>query len=146
MRLLRQTIAIIGDAGGWSTASIEKLEIVGPLMLLRPDGTKVSAEGLEYDGPSLVWENGAVLLEARLEVFSTEGETLRGGGIRNHAQFPNHCRVNFPETTHRIRMLWDGGISNDGKRELTPDRTDLFRFVDALHTSYYYIIFYYFCK
>ena len=65
----RQTIAIIGDAGGWSTASIEKLEIVGPLMLLRPDGTKVSAEGLEYDGPSLVWENGAVLLDARLEVY-----------------------------------------------------------------------------
>ena len=36
----RQTIAIIGDAGGWSNASIEKLEIVGPLMLLRPDGTR----------------------------------------------------------------------------------------------------------
>ena len=127
----RQAIAIIGDAGGWSTASIEKLEIVGPLMLLRPDGTKVSAEGLEYDGPSLVWENGAVLLDARLEVFSTEGETLRGGGVRNQPQFPNHCRVNFPETTHRIRMLWDGGVSNDGNRELTPDRTDLFRIVDA---------------
>ena len=125
----RQTIAIIGDAGGWSTASIEKLEIVGPLMLLRPDGTKVSAEGLEYDGPSLVWENGAMLLDARLEVLSTKGETLRGG--INQPQFPNHCQVNFPETTHRIRMLWDGGISNDGNRELTPDRTDLFRIVDA---------------
>ena len=127
----RQTIAIIGDAGGWSTASIEKLEIVGPLMLLRPDGTKVSAEGLEYDGPSLVWENGAVLLAARLEVFSTEGETLHGDGFPPQPQFPNHCRVNFPETTHRIRMLWDGGISIDGNRELTPDRTDLFRIVDT---------------
>mmetsp|Transcript_40706 Transcript_40706/g.72850 ORF Transcript_40706/g.72850 Transcript_40706/m.72850 type:complete len:426 (-) Transcript_40706:266-1543(-) len=126
----RQTIAIIGDAGGWSTASIEKLEIVGPLMLLRPDGTKVSAEGLEYDGPSLAWENGVVLLDARLEALSTEGETL-SGGIRNQQTFPNHCRVNFPETTHRIRTLWDGGISLDGNRELTPERTDLFRIVDA---------------
>ncbi len=126
----RQTIAIFGDAGGWSTASIEKLEIVGPLMLLRPDGTKVSAEGLVYDGPSLAWENGAVLLDARLEAFSTEGETL-SGGIQNQGTFPNHCRVNFPETTHRIRMLWNGGISNDGLIEFTPDRTDLFRIVDA---------------
>ena len=57
------------EAGAPRALRIEKLEIVGPLMLLRPDGTKVSAEGLEYDGPSLVWENGAVLLDARLEVY-----------------------------------------------------------------------------
>ena len=37
-----QTIAIIGDAGGWGTVSMTKLEIVGPLVLIVPTGTKVS--------------------------------------------------------------------------------------------------------
>ena len=126
----RQTIAIIGDAGGWSTASIEKLEIVGPLMLLRPDGTKVSAEGLEYSARRSCGRT-APCCSTRGWKCSRLMARRCAAAASETMQFPNHCRVNFPETTHRIRMLWDGGISNDGNRELTPDRTDLFRIVDA---------------
>lgn len=127
----QQTIAIVGDAGGWSTATVTQFAIVGPLMLVQPNGSKVSAEGLTYKGPALSWENGATLLDARLEAFSTAGETTHGVPVLQTGQFPNHCRVNFPSTTHRIRMLWDGGVSNDGRRSFNPDQTDLFRLRDG---------------
>jgi len=122
----QQTIAIVGDAGGWGDAHIVKMSIVGPLMLRRPNGSTVSAQGLQYAGPSLAWEGGTTLLDARLEAFSTAGEELHGGA------FPNHCRINFPATTHRIRLLWDGGVSHDGRRAFNPDEAaHLFRVKDA---------------
>jgi hypothetical protein len=70
------------------------------------------------------------MLDARLEPFSTSGETLHAG-IRDQGQFPNHCHVNYPETTHRVRTLWGGGVTLDGNRPITPDRTDLFNLTDA---------------
>ena len=97
-------------------------------MLILENGTKVSAEGLSYAGPSLVWENGATLLDARLETFTTKGETTRS--LLRAKAYPNHCHVNFPSATHRIRMLWDGGVSLDGANPITPDRVDLFNIRD----------------
>eukprot|EP00940_MAST-03C_sp_MAST-3C-sp2_P002289 g2289.t1 len=124
----QQTIAIIGDAGGWSDKTITRLEIQGPLMLVLENGTKVSAEGLSYSGSSLVWENGATLLDARLETFTTKGETT--SNLARAKVYPNHCHVNFPSATHRIRLLWDGGVSLDGANPITPDRVDLFNIRD----------------
>ena len=69
------------------------------------------------------------LRDARLEAFSTAGETL--SGIIPPAVYPNHCHVNFPAATHRVRMLWDGGVTLDGRRPITPDRVDLFALTDA---------------
>ena len=123
----QETIAIIGDAGGWGDVSLVAMEIVGPLMLIASNGSRVSAEGLRYDGPSLVWENGATLLSARLEEFSTVGE----GVVNPLGAYPNHCRQLFPSTTHRVRLLWNGGVSLDGQRPITPDRTDLFVLKDG---------------
>ena len=128
-----QTIAIVGDAGGWSNATITKLEIVGALMLVLRNGTKMSAQGMTYNGDSLVWDNGVQLLDARLEPFSTSGETLKDPLFppQLHGRFPNHCQVNFPATTHRIRLLFNGGVTHDGTHSLTPDNTDFFRIKDA---------------
>ena len=67
-----QTIAVIGDAGGWygssqpGAASATSLAIIGDLDLVAPNGSKVSATGLVYSGPSLVYANGPVLLTATL--------------------------------------------------------------------------------
>eukprot|EP00939_MAST-03C_sp_MAST-3C-sp1_P003359 g3359.t1 len=119
-----QTIAIIGDAGGWTSKTIASLHINGPLMLIAANGSKISADGLRYSGPSLVWENGVRLLDARLEPFSTKGETTRS--FTRSKAYPNHCHVNFPTSTHRIRLLFDGGVSVDGVNPLTPTRVDLF--------------------
>lgn len=33
----------------------------------------------------------------------------------------------FPKTTHRVRLLFDGGVTLDGVKPITPDRTDLVR-------------------
>merc|ERR1712070_164179 len=121
-----QTIAIIGNAGGWDKFATS-LEIVGDLMLIAPNGTKVSAKGLTYSGPSLDVSNGPFLLTVHLEPFTTDGETLRG--IGNF--YPNHCQMNFPSTTHRLRLLFDGGVTLDGLRAIMPDRTDMFVVADA---------------
>lgn len=122
-----QTIAIVGDAGGWSDFAVA-LEIVGDLMLVRPDGSKVSAKGLSYSGPSLNVQEGPLLLTATYEVFSTKGELL--SPVLTMAAYPNHCQHLFPETTHRVVLLFDGGVTYDGRRGITPDRRDLFSFFD----------------
>jgi len=124
-----QTIAIFGNAGGWEEFATS-LEIVGDLMLVAPNGTKVSARGLTYSGPSLDVDNGPFLLTVHLEHFTTVGEVLRNPLIGNKV-YPNHCQVNFPQTTHRLRLLFNGGVTLDGLRAATPDRTDLFVVADA---------------
>jgi len=129
-----QTIAIVGNAGGWSDFAVG-LDIVGDIMLIKPDGSEVSAKGLSYEGPSLDVEGGAILLTARYEVFSTEGETLRNPLIGKKA-FPNHCQQLFPETTHRIVLLFDGGVTLDGVRGITPDRTDLVQLSSSDGTAF----------
>lgn len=130
-----QTLALLGDAGGWSGATPGSgpmaavgLEIVGPLMLVAPNGSKVSAQGLSYRGPAMQYSNGVFLLTAEYEAFTTEGETMAriAGGV-----YPNHCHVLFPKTTHRLRLLFDGGVTLDGHRPITPDRTDLFQLLDS---------------
>ena len=60
--------------------------------------------------------------------FSTAGEALTGRGT---TVYPNHCGVQFPNTTHRLRLLFDGGVSLDGVQPITPDRVDLFQVLDA---------------
>ena len=120
-----QTIAIVGDSGGWTASNpAVALQIAGDLMLIAPNGTKVSAKGLRYEGQALNFSTGLRLLTATLEPFSLEGETTRNLPLLNKV-YPNHCRVLFPETTHRIRLLFDGGCTLDGRRPITPDRVDL---------------------
>ena len=41
-------------------------------------------------------------------------------GLQHAGVFPNHCRVMFPSTTHRVRLLFDGGVSLDGARCPSP--------------------------
>ena len=101
-------------------------------MLIAPNGSKVSAKGLTYAGPALKYANGPILLTADLEVFTTKGETLKNPPFPPGVNvFPNHCQVNFPDTTHRIRLLFDGGVSLDSIKQITPDRTDLFDVLDG---------------
>lgn len=69
----------------------------------------------------MAYENGIELLAAQFERFTTDGETTHGRG------YPNHCRILFPNTTHRVRLLFDGGVTLDGVKPITPDRTDLVR-------------------
>ena len=123
-----QTVAIVGDSGGWDAASATSLEITGDLMLVAPNGTQVSAKGLSYRGPALNYSNGITLLTAEYEVFSAAGEQAKPANV-----FPNHCRALFPGTTHRIRMVFDGGVTLDGRRPITPDRTDLVEVRDSAH-------------
>lgn len=98
-----QSLALLGDAGGWGNRATG-LEVVGPLMLIAPNGTKVSAQGTSYMGPAMNYSKGVFLLDARYEAFTTAGET-----ILHDDTYPNHCRVLFPSTTHRIRLLFNGG-------------------------------------
>ena len=127
-----QTIAIIGDSGGWNSQSANSLKIVGDLMLIQPDGNLVSAKGLEYSGPDLNYEtSGIVLLSAIYEPFSLDGETLDNSIISPNKPYPNHCQALFPSTTHRIKLLFNGGPSLDGLLPITPDRLDIIQVLDA---------------
>ena len=92
-------------SGGWTSQSANSLRIVGDLMLVQPDGSLISAKGLEYSGPDLNYQtSGIVLLSAIYEPFSLEGETLDNPIIIPNGPYPNHCRTIFPSTTHRLEV------------------------------------------
>lgn len=51
--------------------------------------------------------------------FSLVGEDL-------HSGWENHCRVRFPETTHVVKVMINGGPSKDGIHSLLPTDIDIF--------------------
>ena len=74
---------------------------------------------------------GIILLSAIYEPFSLDGETLENPIIQPNGAYPNHCKVHFPETTHRLKLLFNGGVWLDGLLPLTPERLDLVQVLDA---------------
>ena len=52
-----QSLALLGNAGGWGSNAVG-LEVVGPLMLIAPDGSRVSAQGLAYRGAAMGYADG----------------------------------------------------------------------------------------
>jgi hypothetical protein len=76
--------------------------------------------GQEQYGHGLSYESGLVMLKAWMYPFTTKGETAE-----------NHCRIDFPSTTHVIKILFNGGVSVDGKHPLIPSDV---RFFSVLKT------------
>lgn len=50
----QQTVALLGNAGGWGDLKATTMTIVGDLMLISKNGTRVSAKGLSYNGTGSV--------------------------------------------------------------------------------------------
>jgi len=55
------------------------------------------------------------MLKAWMYPFTTKGETAE-----------NHCRVDFPSTTHVIKVMFNGGVSVDGLHPLIPSDVRFF--------------------
>jgi len=120
------TVLLLGDFGTGASGGPSPVEVrvVGELLVERanPDtGEPHDARGLRYTGPFLDLDGGPAIVAARVGPFTTDDEWLLPLGAT-----PNHCRVSFPETTHRIQVTWSGGVTTDGTVPFTPDRTDLF--------------------
>jgi len=71
--------------------------------------------GTEQYGHGLAYESGLVMLKAWMYPFTTKGETAE-----------NHCRVDFPSTTHVIKVMFNGGVSVDGLHPLIPSDVRFF--------------------
>ena len=105
--------------GPWPVA----LEVVGSVELDGTDparGTALEALGARYTGMFLDYRLGPGILLAELAPFTTAGEGTLGKGL------PNDCRTSFPDTTHVIRVTWSGGVSIDGVRAISSNRTAIF--------------------
>ena len=57
------------------------------------------------------------MLKSWIYEFSTVGESTR---------YVNHCQTLFPETSHVIKILFNGGFTKNGVHPLIPTDTDLF--------------------
>lgn len=60
------------------------------------------------------------MLKAWAYEFSEVGETAK-----------NHCRVDFPSTTHVVKILFNGQITKDGIHPLVPSDTSYFTVMKA---------------
>lgn len=63
----------------------------------------------------MAYDSGLVMLKAWMYPFTEKGETDL-----------NHCRNDFPSTTHVIKILFNGGFTTDGIHPLVPDDTRFF--------------------
>lgn len=66
------------------------------------------------------YESGLVMLKAWAYEFTELGE-----------QDNNHCQLDFPLTTHVIKILFNAGMTKDGLRPLLPTDRDLFTVLKA---------------
>jgi len=63
----------------------------------------------------MAYDSGLVMLKAWMYPFTEKGETDL-----------NHCRNDFPSTTHVIKIMFNGGMTIDGIHPLVPDDTRFF--------------------
>lgn len=50
-------------------------------------------------------------------MYAMPGDTEKGDTAGNH------CKIDFPSTTHVIKILFNGGVSKDGYHPLIPSDT-----------------------
>jgi len=124
-----QTLATIGYYGdGWQDVVYPvQLTIVGELKFI--DGT--SAKGLTFKIPheNRFATDSPFVVQADVLQFTTKGET--DATIRTQKTYPNHCQQLYPSTTHRIRLVLNGGSTLDGVNGLMPNMTDVFHVLNA---------------
>jgi hypothetical protein len=58
------------------------------------------------------YQSGLVMLKAWM--YAMPGATEKGDTAGNH------CKIDFPSTTHVIKVMFNGGISKDGYHPLIP--------------------------
>ena len=65
--------------------------------------------------------------DVELQQLPVEGETTWSFVS---SAYPNHCQHIYPETTHRLRLQFNGGVSR-GVRPIQYDQIDFFRITDV---------------
>jgi hypothetical protein len=134
----RNTVVLFGDFGNRKKSSEPdalfpvKLEIVAdatPLLLVGPGGQEVSAVGLTWETDKSPYDQGPVLVGAKLNY--TGEQAVGEGGVFMMAQaasMPNDEFTLYDEGDFRLRILTTGGFSPDGVTGLRPTMfEDFFR-------------------
>jgi hypothetical protein len=134
----RNTVVLFGDFGNRKPSGQPgalfpvKLEIVAdktPLLLVGPGGREVSAVGLTWTTEKSPYDQGPVLVGAKLN-FTGEQAVGEGGVflMERAASMPNDEFALYDEGDFRLRVLTTGGFSPDGVTGLRPDMfEDFFR-------------------
>jgi hypothetical protein len=134
----RNIVVLFGDFGNRKKSSEPdalfpvKLEIVAdatPLLLVGPGGQEVSAVGLTWETDKSPYDQGPVLVGAKLNY--TGEQAVGEGGVFMMAQaasMPNDEFTLYDEGDFRLRILTTGGFSPDGVTGLRPNMfEDFFR-------------------
>ena len=77
--------------------------------------------GNKQYGHGLAYDSGLVMLKAWMYPFTTKGEYDLNKSLNANSE--NHCRVNFPSTTHVIKVMFNGPVSKDGYHPIIPTDT-----------------------
>jgi hypothetical protein len=134
----RNTVVLFGDFGNRKQSTEPgalfpvKLEIVAdktPLTLVGPGGREISAVGLTWTTEKSPYDQGPVLVGAKLN-FTGERAVGEGGVflMERAASMPNDEFALYGGGDFRLRVLTTGGFSPDGVTGLRPDMfEDFFR-------------------
>ncbi|MCE7988419.1 MAG: phospholipase [Caldilinea sp. CFX5] len=132
----RNTVVLFGDFGNRKKSSDPaaifpvKLEIVAddtPLLLIGPGGQEVSAVGLTWTTDKSPYDQGPVLVGAKLNY--TGEQAVGEGGVfmmARAANMPNDEFALYTEGDFRLRVLTSGGFSPDGVTGLRPNMFEAF--------------------
>jgi hypothetical protein len=120
----RNTVVLFGDFGNRNKSTEPdarfpvKLEIVAdatPLLLVGPGGQEVSAVGLTWTTDRSPYDQGPVLVGAKLN-YTGERAVGEGGVflLDRSPSMPNNEFALYDEGDFRLRVLTSGGFSPDG--------------------------------
>lgn len=119
---------------------MSEIEIVGPLMLVGPDGP-VSMEGTTFTNPrnQSAYDSGPVFVGARLVPLHDDGEGLPASFVTTYStetNIPNSGSVIYESEglpmnqLYRLRTYYSGGMTPDGLTGLSPDMFDRYFALD----------------
>lgn len=134
----RNTVVLFGDFGNRIKSTDGnalfpvKLEIVAdstPLLLIGPEGQEFNAVGLTWTTDKSPYDQGPVLVGAKLNHVGDQGMGEGGVFLMDRAPFmPNDEFALYEEGDFRLRVLTSGGFSPDGVTGLRPNMfEDFFR-------------------
>lgn len=118
------TRAVPGEPG---RLYMKKIEVIGDLMLVGPNGTRVSAKGMSNEPSSdkTSYQSGPFIMASRLDRLNNIGETsailpsATSAANSGLDLYGDQCDSEY-DYKYRLRIFFSGGMTPDGVTNLKP--------------------------
>jgi len=123
------TVLLLGQFGDGQLDTVRPatVTVIGDVQLVTDDGL-VSAKGLTYNGNMNYMTSFIRMVSAKLwDVEHFPEDFIYPLWPLPSQIYPNHCSSLYENTTHVIRVIFNGGVTIDGIQPIMPNNSNVFR-------------------